>query len=92
VVAQRAGTAGLTIAAWIIGGGVAILGAFIYAELGGRRPEAGGGYGYLRDAGAPPAFLYAWTLLLVIATGAIAAVAMTFASYAAAVAGLPLRR
>ncbi|MBP2647512.1 MAG: putative permease [Gemmatimonadetes bacterium] len=90
VVAQRAGTAGLTIAAWIIGGGVAILGAFIYAELGGRRPEAGGGYVYLRDAWGPlPAFLYAWTLLLVIATGAIAAVAMTFASYAAAVAGLP---
>lgn len=90
VVAQRAGTAGLTIAAWLLGGGVAVLGAFIFAELGGRRPEAGGGYAYLRDAfGALPAFLYAWTLLLVIATGAIAAVAMSFASYAAAVAGLP---
>jgi APA family basic amino acid/polyamine antiporter len=90
VVAQRAGTAGLTIAAWLLGGGVAVLGAFIYAELGGRRPEAGGGYAYLRDAFGPlPAFLYAWTLLLVIASGAIAAVAMTFASYAAAVAGLP---
>jgi APA family basic amino acid/polyamine antiporter len=90
VVAQRAGTAGLTITAWLIGGAVAVLGAFIYAELGGRRPEAGGGYVYLRDAFGPlPAFLYAWTLLLVIATGAIAAVAMTFASYAVAVAGLP---
>jgi len=90
VVAQRAGSAGLTIAAWLLGGGVAVLGAFIYAELGGRRPEAGGGYVYLRDAFGPlPAFLYAWTLLLVIATGAIAAVAMSFASYAAAVAGLP---
>ena len=90
VVAQRASTAGLTIAAWLTGGGVAILGAFIYAELGGRRPEAGGGYVYLRDAWGPlPAFLYAWTLLLVIASGAIAAVAMTFASYAAAVAELP---
>ena len=90
IVAQRAGTAGLTIAAWLLGGGVALLGAFIYAELGGRRPEAGGGYVYLRDAFGPlPAFLYAWTLLLVIATGAIAAVAMTFASYAAAIAGLP---
>ena len=90
VVAQRAGTAGLTIAAWLLGGAVAVLGAFIYAELGGRRPEAGGGYAYLRDAFGPlPAFLYAWTLLLIIATGAIAAVAMTFASYAGAVVGLP---
>lgn len=90
VVAERAGTAGLTMTAWLVGGAVAVLGAFIYAELGGRRPEAGGGYVYLRDAFGPlPAFLYAWTLLLVIATGAIAAVAMTFASYAVAVAGLP---
>jgi APA family basic amino acid/polyamine antiporter len=91
VVAQRAGTGGLTIAAWLTGGVVAVLGAFIYAELGGRHPEAGGGYVYLRDAFGPlPAFLYAWTLLLVIATGAIAAVAMTFASYAAAVTSLPV--
>ena len=90
VVAQRAGTAGLTIAAWLLGGVVAVLGAFIYAELGGRRPEVGGGYAYLRDAwGTLPAFLYAWTLLLVIASGAIAAVATMAASYAAAVAGLP---
>jgi len=49
---------------------------------------AGGGYVYLRDAyGRLPAFLYAWTLLLVIATGAIAAVAVTFASYTAALLG-----
>lgn len=57
-------------------------------ELGARRPVAGGGYVYLRDAyGRLPAFLYAWTLLLVIATGAIAAVAVTFASYTASLAG-----
>ncbi len=90
VVATRAGTARLTLAAWILGGAVAILGAFIYAELGARQPEAGGGYVYLRDAwGRLPAFLYAWTLLLVIAPGAIAAVAMTFASYATAIGGFP---
>lgn len=57
-------------------------------ELGARRPVAGGGYVYLRDAyGRLPAFLYAWTLLLVIATGAIAAVAVTFASYTASLVG-----
>lgn len=89
VVAARAGSSGLTLGAWVLGGGVALLGAFIFAELGARRPEAGGGYVYLRDAWGPlPAFLYAWTILLVIGSGAIAAVAMTFASYALAVAGL----
>jgi APA family basic amino acid/polyamine antiporter len=89
LVAQRARTAGLTLGAWVLGGGIALLGALVFAELGARRPVAGGGYVYLRDAyGRLPAFLYAWTLLLVIATGAIAAVAVTFASYTAALVGV----
>jgi APA family basic amino acid/polyamine antiporter len=79
----------LTLAVWILGGVVALIGAMVFAELGARRPKAGGGYVYLRDAfGRLPAFLYAWTLLFVIATGAIAAVAVTFANYAAALLGL----
>ena len=88
LVAERARTMELTMAVWVLGGGIALLGALVFAELGARRPVAGGGYVYLRDAyGRLPAFLYAWTLLLVIATGAIAAVAVTFASYTAALAG-----
>lgn len=89
LVAERVRTAELTLAVWVLGGGIAMAGALIFAELGARRPLAGGGYVYLRDAyGRLPAFLYAWTLLLVIATGAIAAVAVTFASYTAALLGL----
>jgi APA family basic amino acid/polyamine antiporter len=90
IVAARVGTATLTLTAWIAGGVVALLGAFIFGELGARVPRVGGGYAYLRDAFGPlPAFLYAWGLLLMIATGAIAAVAFTFASYAGALLGLP---
>lgn len=90
VVAARTGTAGLTLAAWGIGGIVALAGALCFAELGARRPRAGGGYVYLRDAfGGLPAFLYGWVLLLVIATGATGAVAVTFASYAVPLLGLP---
>lgn len=82
VVAQRVGSASLTLGAWGVGAVVAIIGGFVYAELGARRPLAGGTYIYLRDAFGPlPAFLYGWALFLVIATGAIAAVAMTGASY-----------
>src|SRR5215218_11206026 len=89
LVARRTGSAGLTLATWGLGAVIALLGAFIFAELGRRRPHVGGGYAYLRDAFGPlPAFLYAWALLLVIATGAIAAVAVTFASYAAPLLGL----
>jgi len=89
-VAQRVGSPGLALAAWVLGGVIALIGAFCYGELGQRRPRAGGGYVYLREAwGALPAFLYGWALLLVIATGAIAAVAVTFADYALALTGLP---
>ncbi|HEV8178109.1 MAG TPA: amino acid permease, partial [Gemmatimonadales bacterium] len=89
LVAERARTVELTLAVWVLGGAIALLGALVFAELGARRPVAGGGYVYLRDAyGRLPAFLYAWTLLLVIATGAIAAVAVTFASYTATLTGL----
>ena len=88
-VASRVGSASFILIAWVVGGLVALVGAFCFAELGARRPRAGGGYVYLRDAWGPlPAFLYGWALLLVIATGAIAAVAVTFASYALALAGL----
>ena len=91
-VAQRVGSPALGLAAWVLGGAIALIGAFCFGELGQRRPKAGGGYVYLREAWGPlPAFLYGWALLLVIATGAIAAVAVTFASYALALAGLPDR-
>lgn len=89
IVADRVRTVELTLVVWVLGGVVAVIGALVFAELGARRPVAGGGYVYLRDAyGRLPAFLYAWTLLLVIATGAIAAVAVTFASYTATLLGL----
>jgi APA family basic amino acid/polyamine antiporter len=90
IVAQRVQTPFLTLAAWVVGGLIALIGAFCFGELGSRAPRAGGGYVYLRDAyGGLPAFLYGWALLLVIATGAIAAVAVTFARYFVALLALP---
>ena len=89
VVAQRLGSGTLTLSAWALGALIALLGAFVYAELGARIPRTGGTYAYLRDAfGTLPAFLYGWTLFLIIGSGAIAAVAMTGASYTAALLGL----
>src|SRR5713101_8015960 len=89
-VAERVSSPELTLLAWTLGGVVALAGAFCFGELGQRHPQAGGGYVYLRDTwGALPAFLYGWALLLVIATGALAAVAVTFANYALPLLGLP---
>jgi APA family basic amino acid/polyamine antiporter len=74
-----------------LGGIIAATGALCFAELGGRRPEAGGGYVYLKEAFGPlPAFLYGWTFLVVINTGGMAAVAVTFAHYSADLVHLPV--
>jgi APA family basic amino acid/polyamine antiporter len=82
VVAQRVHTAALIIAAWVAGGILALLGAFIYAELADRMPAVGGQYAYLSSAYHPAlGFLYGWVLLLVIQTGGMATVIVTFARY-----------
>jgi APA family basic amino acid/polyamine antiporter len=82
LVADRVHTSALILSAWIVGGVIALLGGFIYAELATRLPVVGGQYAYLREALSPAvAFLYGWVLLLVIQTGGMAAVAMTFAKY-----------
>lgn len=90
VVAQLVRSPAGILSAWAIGGVIALLGAFVYAELAARLPEAGGQYAYLREAYHPlAAFLYGWVLLLVIQTGGMAAVAVTFAAYFLEIAGLP---
>lgn len=82
VVAAYVHSAWLVMGAWVAGGIVALLGAFLFAELGARRPSDGGFYAYLRDAFHPAlAFAYGWTLLLVSQSGGSAAAAVTFAAY-----------
>jgi APA family basic amino acid/polyamine antiporter len=89
VVALRVHTPFLILGVWLAGGAVAMLGAFIWAELASRLPGAGGQYFYLREAYHPAvAFLYGWVLLLVIQTGGMAAVAITFARYYREITGL----
>lgn len=89
-VANRVRHPGLIMAVWLLGGAIALIGAVCFAELAARIPRAGGSYVYLKAAFGPlPAFLFGWTLLLVIATGATAAVAMIFANYSVALLGIP---
>ena len=90
LVAQQLDSTVLVLAAWSAGGAIALAGALAYAELGAMFPRAGGQYAYLRDAYHPLAgFLYGWALLVVIETGAIAAVAIAFANYALRLVGRP---
>ena len=93
VVARQVSSPWMMIGAWAFGGLIALAGAFVYGELAQRRPEVGGQYAYIRDAFHPmAAFLYGWTLLLVIQTGGMAAVSMTFANYFSELTGLGLDR
>ncbi len=82
VVAQQVHTPVLSLGAWAVGGLIALAGAFIYAELSSQVTESGGQYVYIREAMHPlVAFLYGWSLLFVIQTGGMAAVALIFANH-----------
>ena len=88
LVARQLDSTGLVLLAWVAGGAIALAGAFAYAELGQRLPRAGGQYVYLSEAWHPlVGFLYGWALLFMIETGAMAAVAITFAQYASRMTG-----
>jgi APA family basic amino acid/polyamine antiporter len=80
-VAQSVGAPLLIFAVWIAGGMLSYIGALAFAEMGAAMPKAGGMYNFLREAFGPlPAFLFGWTLFLVIDSGAIATLTVAFAS------------
>ena len=81
-VARYLPQSGWIIAVWVAGALIAFAGALTFAELASRYPEAGGHYVYIREGfGGLWAFLYGWMLLLIIATGALASLALAFAGY-----------
>ncbi len=72
----------LSLAVWVGGGILSLLGALTYGELGAMAPEAGGIYVYIRDAfGRLPAFLYGWTFFFVVASGSVATLAVASTGY-----------
>ena len=82
VLRSSGGSMSLALSVWVVGGILSLLGALTYGELGAMDEGSGGLYSYLRDAFGPfPAFLYGWTLLLVLATGSVATLAAAAAQY-----------
>ena len=81
-IAQEVPHASLILIVWALGGIIALTGALTFAELGGMFPKAGGVYVFLKEAyGGLIAFLYGWVTLLVITSGALAALGLAFAEY-----------
>src|SRR5438093_1673344 len=76
------GSPGWLLMAWALGGVLTITGALSCAELAAMMPRAGGQYVFLREAyGKLTGFLFGWSLLLIIQSGTIAAVAVAFANF-----------
>jgi APA family basic amino acid/polyamine antiporter len=83
-IAHQVKSPGLLIAVWLVTGVMTLIGALSYGELAAAMPHAGGQYVYLRESLGPLwGFLYGWTMLLVIQTATIAAVAIAFAKFTA---------
>ncbi|MGH7718496.1 MAG: APC family permease [Gemmatimonadaceae bacterium] len=81
-VLRQTGSVTAALVVWLAGGVLSLLGALTYAELGAMRPESGGLYVYIRDCfGRFTAFLFGWTIFFVVASGAVAALAVAFAAY-----------
>jgi basic amino acid/polyamine antiporter, APA family len=90
ILRQLNGSVGAASLVWIVGGVLSLLGALTYAELSATNPEAGGLYCFIRDGfGRIPAFLYGWSLFLVIASGTIAALSHAFTRYLAEIIPIP---
>lgn len=88
-VAANAGSAGMVILVWLLGGGISLVGALCYAELATAYPHPGGNYHYLMRAfGKSIAFLFAWARMMVLQTGSIALLAFVFGDYASQVLSL----
>jgi len=81
---RHTGSAGWLLFLWLLSGVITLIAALCYGELAGMMPQAGGQFVYIRRAwGNCLAFLYGWTVFMVIQTGVIAAVAVAFAKFTA---------
>ena len=82
LIAQRVPEPGLVIGIWIFSGILVLCGALTLAELGTMLPQSGGLYVYMREAyGTFWAFLYGWTIMLVVIPGSVAALVTAFLLY-----------
>jgi len=89
IVAGNTSSATWFLLAWVLGGAISLCGALVYAELASRYPETGGEYAFLsRGWGRGAAFVFAWSRMTVVQTGAIAAVAYVFGDYASEIFNL----
>jgi len=80
-VAKFAGSPGISVLIWLIGGVLWLPQILVLAEMGTAYPTQGGPYYFLYKAGSPfLAFLYTWTAFLTSDTPTITIIALSAAS------------
>lgn len=81
-IAREVRSPALLLLVWIAASLMSLTGALTVAELAAMMPAAGGHYVFLRESyGKMCSFLFGWTVIAVIHTGSVAAVAIAFAKY-----------
>ena len=81
-IARQVNCAWLLILIWMLAGFTTICGSLCYGELASTIADEGGQYIYLKKIFSEKlAFIYGWTLFLVIQTGTLAAVDIAFAKF-----------
>lgn len=85
-VATQLPNAKMIMLVWLAGGALALVDAFVLAELSTFVPKAGGWYAYVRKAyGDFPAFLYGWATTVVTYPASVAGVALVLGDYLGAI-------
>src|SRR5580704_513796 len=86
-IAREVRSPALLLLVWVAAALMSVTGALTIAELAAMMPVAGGQYVFLRESyGGMCAFLFGWTVVAVVHTGSVAAVAIVFAKYLALLA------
>src|SRR5437899_1852509 len=93
IVAARLGRPGLTFVVWVLGAGLAFLGALCFAELTTRQPRAAGKYAFVREAfGTRAGFVVGWVEALGTNGVAIAAIGVAGGEFLVRLLGWPPAR
>src|SRR5574344_48505 len=81
-ISRQVNSGWLLLLVWILSGFITMCGSLSYGELASNMPDEGGQYFYLKKIfNEQLAFVYGWTLLLVIQTGTIAAICIAIAKF-----------
>uniref|UniRef100_A0A182J4Q0 b(0,+)-type amino acid transporter 1 n=1 Tax=Anopheles atroparvus TaxID=41427 RepID=A0A182J4Q0_ANOAO len=86
---KYSGSVGFCLVVWTVCGGISLLGALCFAELGTVVPRSGAEYAYLIEAfkkshsfwGPLPSFICAWVYVMILRPAEIAVIILTFAEY-----------